>query len=66
MDFEVRCDSCGHVYAKERDERFDAAMYMTVHFGFDTKCNKCGEVGISAYAGNREQNEWHKIKPEGE
>lgn len=62
MDFEIRCDSCNAVFRTEKDKDFDSAIKIAVWFGNTTSCDKCGHVGISAYAGNRVQNIWHKIE----
>lgn len=64
MDFEVRCDHCGHVYSTEDSLDMESGIYVAVNFGHETACDHCKEVGISAYAGNRKQNVWHKIQPE--
>ncbi len=65
MDFEIRCDNCRTVYRTEEDDDFDRALGIVVWFGNTIHCDKCGNPSLSAYAGNREQNSWHKIRKEG-
>jgi hypothetical protein len=65
MNFEVCCDSCNFVIMTEEDmeqPEWEATFNLLTIRGGLIRCPQCNEIGISAYAGTRETNDWLRIE----
>jgi hypothetical protein len=61
MNFETRCDTCGHIFTTEKDKAWKTKVKVAFLCGSRLMCDKCNCIGISAYSGDRETNQWKKI-----